>query len=309
MIPARKFFRLSRRRQVYWLFRGLQELEAAEAGGTPSPDEFYRYYVRPLIAEQLRLERALESQWQRWCSALIGPLESAQTRAAERRELEELLRQLCAAEPSDWSPSHNCNSPEEQEDQVSPSTKAMEGKASLRLYLDRVRSPFNVGSIFRSAAAFAVNEVWLHSHCPDLQHPRTQRTAMGSIACLNSHRCDEPQCEAVLQKVPWLGLETPDVVARYAKQNSKARSKVAWGPQSFPSGGGLLLVGEEEGGLRAELLEYCASADNRCRGGGLLSIPMPGAKQSLNLAVATAIALQRWSELLAEANLVSQSRV
>ena len=156
-----------------------------------------------------------------------------------------------------------------------------------------MRSPFNVGALFRSAAAFGVCQIILHPHCPDLEHPRTLRTAMGCTRLVPALRCANPIPD--FAGLPWLALETPDVIEKYmpCKKMRKTIHTVR-----FPASGGLLLVGAEQEGLRAELLEYCAGGQNRELGGALFSIPMPGPKQSLNLAVAASIALQRWSEAI-----------
>ncbi|WGK68115.1 TrmH family RNA methyltransferase [Candidatus Haliotispira prima] len=302
MIPVKKFARLSRKNQVRWLLRSLPELAQSSALLEPAQlRAFYVQYLEGLVEEQLRLGRALEAQWERWC----GSFDKADAvGAAERRELEELLKQLCGIEPSDWSSDDamNIDGMGANEGLVAGEEGAETGStADLVLYLDRVRSPFNVGSVFRSAAAFGVREIWLHRHCPDLEHPRARRAAMGCIEWLPARRSNVPQDEPDLKGLPWLGLETRDVVTQYLgpKFGGADNGKMSVpGEYRFPGTGGLLLVGAEESGLRPELLEYCAGAENRRLGGGLLSIPTPGIKQSLNLGVAAAIVLQRWSEVI-----------
>ncbi|MEM9424226.1 MAG: TrmH family RNA methyltransferase, partial [Spirochaetota bacterium] len=271
MITPAKFLKLSRKRQVYWLIKILSELEQLpQEERICRLDKFYTDYLGHLVANELRLGRALQRQWYRWKTSL-----KPDSKHAERKELEYLFRQLCSEEPCDWD-----------EEPLPSEGQPNRESPYLGLYLDRVRSPFNIGSIFRSAAAFGVQEIWLHSHCPDLQHPRARRAAMGSIDKLLSKRSDQPGQE----HLPWWALETQDVARRY-QQN------VTWLNQAaFPPTGGLLLIGTEEHGLRDELLAYCASPANR--GGGIVSIPLSGIKQSLNVGVATAIALQRWTEVI-----------
>ena len=58
----------------------------------------------------------------------------------------------------------------------------------------------------------------------------------------------------------------------------------------FPRAG-VLLVGSEELGLSAEALALA--------GGGRVSIPMAGAKRSLNVAAAFAVAMHAWAARLA----------
>ena len=286
MISTKKFARLSAKRQVFWLLHGLKELRQ-----TRQFDQFYDSYLKDFIERRLRLGRAIEAQWQRCAASAAGTAALASTagaaqinRASEWRELAQLLRQVAGTEPSDWEPRDG--EPEE------PS----ENSSNLFLYLDRVRSPFNVGALFRSAAAFGVCRIILHPHCPDLEHPRTLRTAMGCTRLVPALRSENPLQD--FAGLPWLALETPDVIEQYipCKKMRKTIDTVR-----FPASGGLLLVGAEVEGLRAELLEYCAGSQNRELGGTLFSIPMPGPKQSLNLAVAASIALQRWSETIQKA--------
>lgn len=161
--------------------------------------------------------------------------------------------------------------------------------SGVALYLDALRSPFNVGSILRTAAAFGVERVVLSPECPAIDHPRLLRSAMGSERWVTIERGDvdlavrrEREIEGVdasgeagvdaggVPAVPLIALELGgEPVAEYA----------------FP-GHGVLLLGSEELGLGGALLER---ADAR------VSIPMAGVKASLNVAVACGIALGFWS--------------
>ena len=282
MISTKKFARLSAKRQVFWLLHGLEELRQ-----TKQFDQFYDSYLKDFIERRLRLGRAIEAQWQR-CAAGTAQSNGA---SSEWRELAQLLRQVAGTEPSDWAPRDG--QPSNCEPRDGEPEEPSEKRSHLFLYLDRVRSPFNVGALFRSAAAFGVCQIILHPHCPDLEHPRTLRTAMGCTRMVPALRCKNPLQD--FAGLPWLALETPDVIEQYipCKKMRKTIDTVR-----FPASGGLLLVGAETEGLRAEWLEYCAGSQNRELGGTLFSIPMPGPKQSLNLAVAASIALQRWSETI-----------
>src|SRR5258705_13101478 len=50
----------------------------------------------------------------------------------------------------------------------------------LALVLDSVQSPFNVGSIIRTAAAYRVEHVWLTGSTPSPSTSSVQKTAMGT---------------------------------------------------------------------------------------------------------------------------------
>ena len=141
----------------------------------------------------------------------------------------------------------------------------------LRVYLEDIRSPFNVGSIFRTAEAFGAGEILLSPDCPSPTHRRAARTSRG--------------CHAV---VPWriLPLET---LAGAQGIFALETGGVPLDRFEFPPAGGTVLIGSEELGLSPEALEM---AD---RGYGRVEIPMIGAKRSLNVAVAFGILMWRWS--------------
>lgn len=175
-------------------------------------------------------------------------------------DLRHLLLADLGEEPADWDllPPAGVPGPEAEAPAL----------ASVGLYLDAIRSPFNLGSIIRTAAAFGVRLVGVSAECPPLDHPRVLRSAMGAVAAVTVVRdgVDEVvrQCGG-----PLVALE------------SGGEPIHSFG---FPSSG-VLVLGSEELGVRAELLRR---ADAR------LSIPMPGAKGSLNVGVACGIALAAW---------------
>ena len=49
----------------------------------------------------------------------------------------------------------------------------------MQVYLEDIRSPFNVGSMFRAAESFGAEKIWLSPLCTDPRHKRAERTAMG----------------------------------------------------------------------------------------------------------------------------------
>lgn len=135
-----------------------------------------------------------------------------------------------------------------------------------RVYLEDVRSPFNVGSVFRSAEAFGVAEILLSPFCADPGHPRAERSAMGTTRTVPWRRAGLADLEGLGPLVALeLGGEPLDSFP-------------------FPSEG-VLAVGSEELGLSPDLLARC---------GYRVSIPMGGSKASLNLGVAFGIAARAW---------------
>jgi TrmH family RNA methyltransferase len=139
----------------------------------------------------------------------------------------------------------------------------------LRVYMEDIRSPFNVGSIFRTSEAFGVKHVYLSPHTPLPTHKKAAKTARG--------------CEMIVKwSVEPLSVlqDTEEVFALELGGKPLHEFK-------FPKQG-VVLIGSEELGLSPDAL---ALADSRL---GRVSIPMAGAKRSLNVATAFGILMQRW---------------
>ncbi|MDR0722435.1 MAG: TrmH family RNA methyltransferase [Treponema sp.] len=150
----------------------------------------------------------------------------------------------------------------------------------MRVYLEDIRSPFNVGAIFRTAESFGVETIFLSPWCADPNHPRAARTAMGCVSILAWERLSPDKglestfsCEG-----PCFALET---------------GGIELGDFTFPLQG-TLIVGSEELGVSPQAL---AVADASL---GRVSIPTYGTKGSLNASVAFGIALQSWAAVLAK---------
>ncbi len=136
------------------------------------------------------------------------------------------------------------------------------------LYLEDIRSPFNVGTIFRSAEAFGLESLIISPHCADPRHPRALRSAMGCVESLAWERREL--------------LPGPDLENCFALELGGTDI----GDFEFPQRGTCVL-GSEELGIRPETLDSC--------GLGRVSIPLCGAKASLNVAVACGILLEAWT--------------
>ena len=141
----------------------------------------------------------------------------------------------------------------------------------MRAYLEDLRSPFNVGSAFRTADAFGVSELLLSGFTPEPSHPRASRTALGAAEIVSWRR-------AVLDDLAGLG----EVFAL------ELRGEPLDGFE-FPETG-VAVVGSEELGVSPEALALCARR---------VSIPMLGAKGSLNVGVAFGVMLNAWRADLA----------
>jgi TrmH family RNA methyltransferase len=141
------------------------------------------------------------------------------------------------------------------------------------VYLEDIRSPFNVGAMFRTSESFGIEKIFLSPFCANPNHRRAQRTAMGCIDIVPWERRELFSEEGhPFLSCPVFALETGGVPL----------------PEfPFPRCG-LLIAGSEELGVSPQAL---AAADASL---GRVSIPCYGAKASLNVSVAFGIALQAW---------------
>jgi RNA methyltransferase, TrmH family len=158
------------------------------------------------------------------------------------------------------------------------------------LYLDDIRSPYNIGAVFRAAESFGVREICLSAGCASPEHPRARRTSAGAVDVIPYHirepifvRPGNPNSScsslnpstgrtAAQTVAPVFGLETGGTPIREFR---------------FPERG-IAVIGSEELGLGTACREAAEA------GRGLVSIPTAGAKGSLNVAVAVGILLEHW---------------
>ena len=169
----------------------------------------------------------------------------------------------------------------------------------MQIYLEDIRSPFNVGSMFRAAESFGAEKMWLSPLCADPRHKRAERTAMGTVDILPWERFSgDPFAESKKNA----GSEK----CTKSKKKESSVHPFSAGPFfaletggidladfSFPSQG-IMIAGSEELGVSPEAL---AAADASL---GRVSIPSYGAKGSLNVSVAFGIVMQAWAAALSQ---------
>jgi TrmH family RNA methyltransferase len=154
--------------------------------------------------------------------------------------------------------------------------------AGMQVYLEDIRSPFNVGSMFRAAESFGAEKLWLSPLCADPRHKRAERTAMGCVDVIPWERFphdpflapnDAAASVLPFAEGPFFALETGGTpLDNFA----------------FPSRG-VLIAGSEELGVSPRAL---IAADASL---GRVTIPTWGAKGSLNVSVAFGIVMQAWA--------------
>lgn len=139
------------------------------------------------------------------------------------------------------------------------------------VYAEDIRSPFNLGSIFRTAEAMGAEKVYISPLCTDPEHPRALRSGMGCIETLGFERC---ALNNLPQDLPVFTLET---------------GGTPLDEFVFPKKG-ICIIGSEELGVSPSALARATY--------GRVSIPMKGLKASLNVGVAFGILMQKWIESL-----------
>ncbi|MFP4302315.1 MAG: TrmH family RNA methyltransferase [Spirochaetaceae bacterium] len=191
------------------------------------------------------------------------------------------LRSLLAMEPGEW---------DLLEPEAAPSGERRPWRLfEIALYLEEIRSPFNLGSIARSAEAFGAAGLILSPGVPSLEHPRAARAAMGAFERLPLLRCgglSVPEgCQPPGARTPRL-VEPPPVFALEF-------GGTPIGEFEFPDRG-VCLLGSEELGLSPAALTLADGSAGRC------TIPLFGGKGSLNVAVAAGILLSHWTRAILE---------
>ncbi|MEV0586977.1 TrmH family RNA methyltransferase [Nonomuraea sp. NPDC050310] len=152
----------------------------------------------------------------------------------------------------------------------------------LAMIVESVTGPFNVGAIFRSAAAFGVDRIWLAGNTTPPTNPKAGKTALGTD-----------------RLVAWKDGLTAAQAVQEAKDDGYTVLAVELTSDAKPlfkadlARDVCLVVGSEDHGCSPALLE---AAD------GEIYIPQVGRVGSFNVSVAAAIALaearrQEWQDL------------
>jgi tRNA G18 (ribose-2'-O)-methylase SpoU len=159
--------------------------------------------------------------------------------------------------------------------------KIKPSKKELFLVLHNIRSAYNVGSIFRSADGAGVSKIYLsgYSHCPsDIEkEPKTkadkmiEKTALGAEQSVAWEKCAD--LETLLQKL------RKDDCALVALEETRDATDIGKFKAVFPMA---LILGNEVEGISKNILQKCDA---------VVSIPMRGKKNSLNVSVAAGIAI------------------
>ena len=135
--------------------------------------------------------------------------------------------------------------------------------AEIALYLDNIRSAYNVGSILRTTEALRICKIYFAKNTPFVDNEKVQKVAMGSAGIV-----------PCLQNIPLKDLPGP-IIALETSEDAQPLSQFVF-PKSFT-----LVLGNEEYGISADSLRQCDL---------LVEIPLYGMKNSINVACAYSIA-------------------
>ncbi len=184
--------------------------------------------------------------------------------------LRHLLLKNLKEEPADWDfPAQQTNT---NKNEAVTNRKIL----PFEIFLDDIRSPFNVGSIFRSSESFGVSKILVSPGTADPTHKRALRTSMG--------------CTDI---IPWKTVENADLRSMQEHKNIFALelNGTPIDQFNFPDSG-IAIIGSEELGVSPECLKI---ADNSF---GRVSIPISGIKGSINVSVAVGILMYNWYNIV-----------
>lgn len=138
--------------------------------------------------------------------------------------------------------------------------------SNIRIMLDTIQDPGNLGTIVRCADWFGVDQIICSEECADVFAPKVVQSTMGSISRV---QCVYTNLESFLDQHPRIPLYAALLEGRDLFALGKIKE-------------GIILIGNESKGIRPSLLE---------RNLHRITIPRKGSAESLNAAVATGIIL------------------
>jgi len=133
--------------------------------------------------------------------------------------------------------------------------------------LETIQDPGNLGAILRSAAAAGFFQIILSPGCAKLWSPKTLRAGMGAHFLLNCH--ENTDLPSFINNYQGQTIVT-SLGATRSLYSLDLTKPMAW------------IFGNEGKGCRQELAELASSQ---------IKIPMPGATESLNVAMAASVCL------------------
>ena len=140
------------------------------------------------------------------------------------------------------------------------------------IILDEISDPGNMGSLLRSAAWYGIDSVLCSNNCVDIYNPKVVRSAMGAHFYIsNLINID------LIETINMLKIEQYHIIGASLKGVHYKKMKVHREPWA-------LILGNEAHGINEELYNIM---DQK------VSIPQRGPIESLNVAIAGSILLDR----------------
>ncbi|MBP3254507.1 MAG: RNA methyltransferase [Bacteroidales bacterium] len=145
-------------------------------------------------------------------------------------------------------------------------------KTPVVLVLDNIRSMSNIGSVFRTADAFRLEEIFLCGITATPPHREINKTALGATQSVKWQ-----YAESTLECVNALKAQGYSVYALEQTENSIPLQNFA--VNRLPLA---LVLGNEVEGVSQDVIDAC---------GGVIEIPQFGTKHSFNVSVSCGIVL------------------
>jgi tRNA G18 (ribose-2'-O)-methylase SpoU len=142
-------------------------------------------------------------------------------------------------------------------------------KLPIKVFLNGLRSAFNVGSIIRTSEAFGVEEILLEGYTPGIENPKVQQTSMETYKHMKITRVEDGKSE--LEKLKEKGYK---ILAFELTNQSILLNEFEINQPC------VIMMGNEALGLEKKYIELADS---------VLEIPLNGWKNSLNVSSAFAI--------------------
>ncbi|MBK9960629.1 MAG: RNA methyltransferase [Saprospiraceae bacterium] len=144
-------------------------------------------------------------------------------------------------------------------------------KVPIILMADHIRSGHNVGSLFRIADAFGLEEVLLVGYTVKPPHPEINKTALGATETINWKHFEHPEEYLTLKK-----SEGYRIMAVEQTDGSQFLHQLHFNQDEKY----VLIFGNEVNGVSDSVLSLC----DEC-----IEIPQKGTKHSLNVSVAAGL--------------------
>ena len=145
-------------------------------------------------------------------------------------------------------------------------------KDPIVVLLDNVRSLHNVGSVFRTCDAMAVEKLYLGGITAKPPHREIQKTAIGATESVKWEHIDNT--ESVVLKYKSIGYR---IIAVEQTVNSMSLTKYKWNDKKT-----MIIFGNEVDGVQQNIVDMADLS---------IEIPQWGTKHSLNISVSAGIIL------------------